>query len=110
MKAKNKNKTKKRRRARRVFTPTFRADVVKLCEAEGETVSGVCERLDLTQSSVRGWIRKAQSLAASESGTSSLTIGEQEELRALRRQVKTLKMEREILKKAAAFVCHDGAR
>jgi transposase len=39
-----------------------------------------------------------------------LTTAEREELAQLRRRVKTLEMEREILKKATAFVCHERER
>ena len=39
-----------------------------------------------------------------------LTASEKEELKHLRREVKVLRMEREILKRAATFVCHENTR
>ena len=105
----SKNRTQKRnkkqRRARRSFTPEFRADVVRLCQLGNESIAEVSQRLDLTESAVRGWVAKAN--AADASGLpAAVTANEQDELQRLRREVKQLRVEREILKKAATFVCH----
>lgn len=102
-----KNKKKKQRRPRRAFTDEFRADVVRLCQAGGESISEVAKRLDLTESAVRLWIKKAEE-ARDGSDSETLTTSEKEELQRLRREVKTLKMEREILKKAAAFFAKES--
>ena len=102
--ASNKNKqSKNQRRPRRQFTDEFRADVVRLCLSGDESIADVCKRLDLTESAVRGWVKNAEKKATADGVAPSLTVSEQEELRRLRREVKQLKMEREILKKAAAF-------
>jgi transposase len=92
----------KKRRPRRKFTAEFRADVVRLCQAGGESVAEICRRLDLTETSVRNWVRQAEVDAVG--GTpDTLSTSEREELTQLRSDNKRLKMEREILKKAAAF-------
>ena len=104
--SKSKNKT---RRARRKFTPEFKADLVRLCRTGSETIGEVCRRLDLTESAVRGWIKQAE--VDEVGGTpEALTTEERRELVRLRRELKQVRMERDILKKATAFVCHDGAR
>ena len=101
-------KNKKQRRARRSFTPEFRADVVRLCESGNESISEVSQRLDLTESAVRGWVAKAN--AANAPGLpGAVTATEQEELQRLRRENKQLRMEREILKKAATFFAKESS-
>jgi len=103
----NKKKTKKRR-PRRKFTEAFQADVVRLCQANGESISDVCKRLDLTDSAVRGWIKKAEEEGGESASANALTVSEKQELQRLRREVKQLTVEREILKKAAAFFAKES--
>ena len=108
MGSKKNKKNKKQRRPRRAFTDEFRADVVRLCQAGGETIADVAKRLDLTESAVRGWVKKAEGETSEGSETEALTVSEKEELQRLRREVKTLRMEREILKKAATFFAKES--
>ena len=105
---KNKNKNKKQRRARRSFTPEFRADVVRLCQSGSESIAEVSQRLDLTESAVRGWVAKANAVPVS-GLPGAVTATEQEELQRLRRENKQLRMEREILKKAATFFAKESS-
>jgi transposase len=96
------------KRKRRTFTDQFKADAVKLCEAGGRSIAQVAVELDLTETALRDWVKRA----AADSGKgapSVLTTGEREELGELRRRVKRLEMEREILKKAAAFFAKENA-
>ena len=58
--------------------------------------------LDLTENSVRLWIRQAE-IDDGKGPAGALTTSEREELTALKREVKTLRLERDILKKATAF-------
>lgn len=102
------SKKKPSPRPRRRFTPEFKAEVVRLCRTEGEKVSDVCRRLDLTETAVYAWIRQADVDAAG--GTAdALTTAEREELQHLRRENRRLQMEREILKKAAAFFAKESS-
>lgn len=104
-------KKKTTRRQRRKFTDDFKADVVRLCQEEGETIASVCRRLDLTETAVRRWVTEAEAeeAASSPRSSSSLQDDEREELKRLRRQVKRLEMEREILKKAATFFAKENS-
>jgi transposase-like protein len=52
-------KQKKSRRARRSFSPEFKADVVRICQSNGEKVGDVAKRLSLTETAVRAWVKRA---------------------------------------------------
>jgi len=102
------NKKKGHRRPRRRFTPEFKADVVRLCRTGTETIGEVCRRLDLTESAVRGWVKQAE--VDEVGGTpDALTTEERKELVRLRRQLKQVTMERDILKKATAFFAKESS-
>lgn len=103
----SRNMTAKQRGKRRVFTPEYKAEVVRLCEQSGKSPGAVARDLGLTPSAVAEWVRQAK-VDAGPGGTGALTTAEREELTALRREVRTLKQEREILKKATAFFVKEG--
>jgi transposase len=89
------------RRPRRSFTDEFRAGAVRLVLDEGKTVPQVARDLDLTQSALRTWVERAR--ADRSKGKTGLTTAEREELTKLRKQVRELTMERDILKEAAVI-------
>ena len=89
------------RRPRRQFSDEYKASVIRLVLNEGKTVGAVARELDLTETAVRAWVERARADASG--GKTGLTTAEREELTRLRRQVRVLEEEREILKKAAAF-------
>ena len=96
------------KRKRRAFTEEFKADAVRLCKAGGQSVREVARSLDLTETSLRAWVRQAE-IDAGKGTPEALTTVEREELSELRRRVNRLEMEREILKKAAAFFAKENA-
>ena len=89
------------KRARRRFTEEFKGGAVRLVLDEGKTIGAVARELDLTPSALGNWVRQAQ--ADRTKGKSGLTSEERAELARLRKEVRELRMERDILKKAAAF-------
>jgi transposase len=95
------------KRARREFTAEYKAEVVRLVRDGGKGIGEVSRELDLTQSAVRQWVKQAR-IDAGESKKGELTTAEHAELVALRRENKQLRMEREILKKAAAFFAKEN--
>lgn len=95
------------RRKRRQFTAAFKAEAVELARQGDRTVEQVARDLDLTASALRQWIKRAD-VDAGRGPAGALTTAEREELVGLRRQVKRLEMEREILKKAAAFFAKEN--
>ena len=97
----------KNRRPRRQFDDEFKAGAVRLVLDEGKTVGRVSRDLDLTESALRKWVDHAR--ADRTKGRTGLTTEEREELQRLRKEVRTLRTEREILKKAAAFFVKENA-
>ena len=89
------------RRVRRQFTEEFRTQAVRLVLDEGKTVGAVARELDLTASALRQWVERAR--ADRTGGKSGLTTAEREELARLRRELRIVQEERDILKKATAF-------
>ena len=94
-------------RQRRKFSPEYKAEVVALIRTSGKSIGQVCRELDLTETSVRKWVEQEE-VDSGRSPGSALTTEERDELRRLRREVTTLRMEREILKKATAFFAKES--
>jgi transposase len=96
-----------RRRKRRSFTKAFKTEVVALVRSSGKSIGALAKELDLTETAVRAWVGQAE-IDAGHGSAGALTSAEREELSQLRRRVKTLEMEREILKKATAFFAKES--
>src|SRR3990172_4740198 len=87
------------KRKRRAFSKQYKAEVVELIRKSGKSIGAIAKEIDLTETAVRAWVRQA-GVDAGHGPAGALTTAEREELGQLRRRVKTLEMEREILKKA----------
>ncbi len=98
---------REKRRTRRSFSPEFKADAVRLCKVGDRTIGQVAEDLDLTETSLREWVNR-DAIDSGSGPPEAMTTSEREELRDLRKRVKRLEMEREILKKAAAFFAKES--
>ena len=93
------------RRACRQFSDEFKAGAIRLVLEEGKTVGAVARELDLTPSALAQWVKQAR--ADRTKGKAGLTTEERAELARLRKDNRELRMERDILKKAAAFFAKD---
>lgn len=93
-----------KRKPRKSYTPEFKAEAVALAKSGDHSLSQVARDLDLNETSLRQWISAADQVAASP----ALSSVERAELETLRRENRTLRMEREILKKAAAFFAKEN--
>jgi transposase len=95
------------KRKRRAFTKEFKAETVRLVRDSGKSVGAIARELDLTETALREWVRQAE-VDAGRGRPGALTTEEREELARQRREVRTLRMERDILKKATAFFAKEN--
>lgn len=89
------------RRPRRTFSEEFKRQAARLVLDQGKSMAEVSRELDLVPTAFREWVERAR--ADRSAGRTGLTSDEREELSRLRKQVRILEEEREILKKATAF-------
>jgi transposase len=92
---------RKTRRARRVFTSEFKAEIVELCQRGNRSITQVARDFDLTETAVRAWVKQAELDAGTR--TDGVTSAEREELAALRAENRRLRQDVEILRRATAF-------
>jgi transposase len=92
-------------RTRPPYPPEFRVEAVRLIRSSGKPLSKISRDLGVSEQSLRVWIKQADLDEGRRDD--GLTSAEQEELRTLRRKVRVLEEEREILKKAAAFFARE---
>lgn len=95
-------------RRRRRFTAEFKQEAVRLCKQGDRSIGQVAQELDLAESALRRWVKQYE-IDRGQHPTGALTTEEQDELRTLRREVRVLREERTILKKAAAFFAKEQA-
>jgi len=96
-----------KRRRRRSFSKEYKAEVVALVRKGGKSIGAVARDLDLSETAVRRWASQAE-IDSGGGPEGALTTAEREELAQLRKRVKTLEMEREILRKATAFFAKES--
>jgi len=92
---------------RRQFSKQFKTETVALIRSSGKSVPQVCRDLDLAESVVRRWLAQAD---IDDGRREGLTTAEHEELTRLRKEVRVLREEREVLKKAATFFARETTR
>ncbi len=87
-------------KTRAPYPAEFKEEAVRLARSSGKPVAQIARELGVSFESLRHWIKQSEIDNGERQG---LTTDEREELTKLRREVKVLQQEREILKKAAAF-------
>jgi transposase len=96
------------KRNRPHYTKEFKHDAVKLVLEQGYSANEVARRLGINQTSVSRWVREQrQDHQPSNDGSATRNQLEAEIIR-LRKENQRLQMEREILKKAAAFFAKES--
>ena len=93
-------------RVRRTFTPEFKRDAVALVAREGKTLSEVARNLGIARSLLQRWIEQHRDQDRNGNPRKAKAV-ETEELRQLRKQLRDVTEERDILKKALAYFADD---
>jgi transposase len=96
-------------RSRRAYPPEFRQQVVELYHA-GRSTTELAQDFGPHPQSIRNWVAWAKRDAGAVANGGSLTPSEREELDRLRRENRQLKLDREILSKAAAWFARETNR
>ena len=94
-------------RKRRSFSKEFKAETVALIHGGEKSVGQVAADLGISESLLRRWAHQAD-VDAGNGSAEELTGDEKKELGRLRREVRELRMEREILKKATVFFAKES--
>jgi transposase len=90
------------KKKRRKFTPEYKAQLVRIVRETGKSAWAVASEHDVPSKSLSTWVERAKA----DDGVGrpeTLTSVEREELQRLRREIRQLEVERDILKKATAF-------
>jgi transposase len=95
-------------RQRRTYTSEFKVEAVKLITEKGYSVAEAARSLDIGETLLRSWKISLQANGDQAFPGNGRLPAHEEELRLLRADVKRLLMEREILKKAAAFFAREA--
>ena len=90
------------------YPPEFRAEMVRLVRS-GRTPEELAKQFEPTAQAIRNWVKAADAETAG-AGAGGLSTDERQELQRLRKQVKQLQEEREILRKAAVFFAAETDR
>jgi transposase len=88
-------------RTRPPYPEEFKREAIELVRLTGKSIRQAAKDLGISEVSLRNWVKQAAADAGERPG--GLSRAAREARRRLRRENQTLRMEREILKKAAAF-------
>lgn len=92
---------------RRKFTNEFKSETVNLIRSSGKSIAQVCRELGLAENTVQRWVAQA---AIDDGQRNGLTTTEREELSRLRREIRVVSEERDVLAKAIAFFSKGATR
>ncbi len=95
-------------RTRRQFTQEFKDDAVSLVIDQGYSCAEVARRLGVSDNNVNRWVREYRQRNEIQSADGLSREQMEAELKRLRKENKRLEMERDILKKAAAFFANES--
>jgi transposase len=92
-----------------VYTPEFRAEAVKLVLEQKMSVSAAAKQLSLPKSSLNNWVCAARAGELTAIGKDRRVPSEAElELARLRKELAETKLERDLLKKCAAYFARES--
>ena len=87
-------------RTRPPYPPEYKAELVRLVREEGRSPSELAREFEASGQSITNWVAQAE---VDDGRRGGLTTDEKAELRKLRAENRVLRMEKDLLEKAAAF-------
>jgi len=93
---------------RPTYTPEYRAEAVRLFREGGKTLTECAQAIGVSRAGLTKWVQQAD-IDEGNGPAGALTTSEREELQRLRRENRQVKMERDFLKKAAAFFARENS-
>jgi transposase len=92
------------------YPAEFRREAVQLVQTSGRPVAEIARSLDVSDATLHNWIKADREAAERAADPTALTEAERVELRRLRKENADLRMDREILRKAAAYFARETTR
>jgi transposase len=92
------------------YPPEFRREAVELVLTAGRPIADVARSLGISDTTLGNWVRAQRDAAERAGDPDALTESERTELRRLRKENADLRMDREILRKAAAYFARETMR
>jgi len=92
------------------YPEQFRREAVQMALASKESRASVARRLGVNETTLRNWVLDHLAEEARQANPTAVSPSEFEELRRLRREVEELRLEKEILRKAAAYFAQETIR
>ena len=92
-------------KSRPPYPEEFRREAVALVRSDERTIPEIAKSLLISDQTLRNWVRQADVDVGRREG---LSTEEREELRRLRKEVRTLRQEKEVLAKATAFFVRES--
>ena len=93
--------------SRRDFKPEFKLQVARMVTDQGSTVRQVCKDMNLTETTVRKWVKQLNAEAQGEPGIGKPITQEEQRIRQLQQENRQLKQDNELLKKVSAFFARE---
>ncbi|MCC6832769.1 MAG: transposase [Thermoleophilia bacterium] len=92
------------------YTAEFRAEALELVRSSGQPMAEVARSLGISDGTLGNWVKADREARERGADPQALTESERQELVRLRREVAELRMDREILRKAAAYFARETMR
>lgn len=92
--------------ARKKYTQAYRDEAVELVVSSGRPIAQIARDLGINEATLGNWVNKSKN--SDDPADKPLTIDERAELKAAREEIRKLKMERDFLKKAAAWFASEN--
>jgi len=96
------------KRKRPTYTREFKAEAARLARQEDKSVGETARDIGISETALRRWMAQAE-IDEGNGPAGALTTEERHELTRLRREVRQVTMERDFLKKAAAFFAKENS-